>query len=91
MNKSPCSKLSIGIEGVDIDLVNILSDKLGFSWEVRHGTSWIEFDSEGNVVGGIIGEVGNRESDIAVGHLTTDRIPPQKKPAGVNCPILGYT
>ena len=63
-----------GIQGVDVDLTNILSQKMGFSWKVRYETAWVHCD---NVTGkvlpvGSFGAVAYNRSDVAIGHNNPD-------------------
>ena len=63
------------MEGTDADLVNVLSEKMGFSWEAKYESSFLAFDKTGRISGGTYGAVANNRSDLGIGHLAPDNMP----------------
>ena len=61
--------LELGVKGVEPDIINTLSDKLGFTWTLKKESGWIQFGKGKKIIGGTYGSVANNQSDFGFGHL----------------------
>lgn len=59
--------LSGDVSGADINLMSVASEKLGFSFRVRHATMWAAVVN-GSYLGSV-GMVQNKEAVVALGHM----------------------
>ena len=61
------------MRGIDVDLLNIIQDKLGFTYEFKFERVWADIAPNGTLYPSMYYSVAVEDSHIGLGHTTPDR------------------
>ena len=61
------------MQGIDVDLLNDIQDKLGFTYEFKLERAWADIDPNGTLHPSLYYSVAIEDSHMGLGQTTPDR------------------
>ena len=62
-----------GVAGVDVDLLGVISERVGFTFRLKREPYWSRYDPGNRTWSGTLGSVGRGLSTVGIGHILLNR------------------